>query len=78
MGKKKKVGSTGRLGAKYGRRVRVMLKKAEDKQKALYICPSCKKKSLKRVSAGIWQCRKCNTKLAGGAYSPKTGLLEVE
>ena len=78
MGKTKKVGSTGRLGPKYGRRIRVMLKKVEEKQKVLYVCPSCKKKSLKRLSAGIWQCKKCKTKLAGGAYSPKTGLIEVE
>ena len=78
MGKKKKVGPTGRLGVRYGRRVRVMLKDVEKNQKALYVCPSCKRKSLKRLSVGIWLCQKCNTKVAGGAYSPKTELIEVE
>lgn len=70
MGKTKKVGATGRFGARYGRRVKVMLKKIEKKQRASYVCPSCKRKSLKRISPGIWQCRKCNAKFAGGAYSP--------
>jgi len=78
MGKRKKVGSTGRLGARYGRRVRVMLKKVERGQKALYICPTCKKKSLKRISVGVWKCQKCDTKIAGGAYSPTTELIEAE
>jgi large subunit ribosomal protein L37Ae len=78
MGKKKKVGSTGRLGPKYGRKIRVRLKNIEQKHKVLYICPSCKKKALKRLSAGIWECKKCKTKIAGGAYSPQTRLTEVE
>lgn len=72
MGRTKKVGSTGRFGSRYGRRVKVMLEKIERKQRALYVCPSCKRKSLKRISAGIWRCKKCNAKFAGGAYSPTT------
>ncbi len=75
MGRTKKVGSTGRFGSRYGRRVKVMLEKIERKQRALYVCPSCKRKSLKRVSVGIWKCKKCNAKFAGGAYSPKTESL---
>jgi len=72
MGKTKKVGITGRFGPRYGRGVKVELEKIERRQKALYFCPSCKRKSLKRVSAGIWECKKCNAKIAGGAYSPTT------
>jgi large subunit ribosomal protein L37Ae len=68
----KKVGSTGRFGARYGRGVKVVVKKIEEKQKITYVCPSCKSKSLKRVSVGIWECSKCNAKFAGGAYSPTT------
>lgn len=68
----KKVGSTGRFGARYGRGLKVTVKKIEEKQRMIYVCPSCKKKSLKRQSAGIWVCGKCNAKFAGGAYSPTT------
>lgn len=74
----KKVGSTGRFGARYGRGVKVVVEKIERKQRMIYVCPSCKSKSLRRVSAGIWQCRKCEAKFAGGAYSPTTKLIVME
>jgi len=74
----KKVGSTGRFGARYGRGVKVAVEKIERKQRMIYVCPSCKRKSLRRVSAGIWQCRKCKAKFAGGAYSPRTELIVME
>jgi len=74
----KKVGSTGRFGARYGRGVKVVVEKIERKQRAVYVCPSCKRKSLKRVSAGIWVCGKCKAKFAGGAYSPTTELIVTE
>ena len=74
----KKVGSTGRFGARYGRGVKVTVKKIEEKQRMTYVCPSCKRKALKRLSAGIWICSKCKTKFAGGAYSPATELIVTE
>ena len=78
MTKTKKVGSTGRFGSRYGRRVKIMLKKVESKQKKMYICPSCKRKSVIRLSAGIWKCQKCNVKFAGGSYSLTTELITKE
>jgi len=75
MVRTKKVGSTGRFGPRYGRRVKVVLKKIEKKQKDLYICPTCKRKSLKRSSVGIWICKKCKAKFAGGAYTPTTEVI---
>ncbi len=74
----KKVGSTGRFGARYGRGVKVAVKKIEEKQRMVYACPSCKRKALKRASAGIWVCSKCKAKFSGGAYSPTTELIVME
>lgn len=33
-----------------------------------YACPSCSRISVKRVSAGVWKCAKCNAKYASGTY----------
>ena len=68
----KKVGSAGRLGARYGVRARTRLKNVELQQKMKHICPKCGYRSVKRTSTSIWECRKCNNKFAGGAYTPKT------
>tara|TARA_Y100000310_G_C20480220_1_gene714312 strand:+ start:633 stop:836 length:204 start_codon:yes stop_codon:yes gene_type:complete len=63
-----KKSSTKRFGARYGASVREKLEKVEKKQKAIYKCPYCHKKSVKRESAGIWQCKKCDKKFTGKAY----------
>ena len=68
MGKKKQ-GSTGRYGARYGGSIKQKLSKIEVKQKKVYTCPRCLKEKVKRISAGIWHCKKCDTKFAGRAYS---------
>jgi large subunit ribosomal protein L37Ae len=72
MVKTKKVGLTGKFGPRYGRGVKVTYEEIEKKQKLKYACPYCKRLNVKRVSAGIWQCMKCQKKFAGGAYSPTT------
>ena len=75
----KKVGPAGRLGSRYGVRARTQVRNVELVQKNKHICPSCGYKKVKRVSTGIWQCGKCKTKFAGGAYQPQTEAgLNVE
>ncbi|MBP2172275.1 50S ribosomal protein L37Ae [Methanococcus voltae] len=69
----KKVGSAGRFGPRYGRKLRVRLRNVEMKQKKAYKCPVCGFPKLKRAGTSIWVCSKCNAKLAGGAYTPETG-----
>ena len=68
----KKVGSAGRFQARYGVRARSRIRNVEILQKAKHDCPRCGNKTIKRVSTGIWQCKKCDAKFAGGAYLPRT------
>ncbi|MEE9406037.1 MAG: 50S ribosomal protein L37ae [Candidatus Aenigmarchaeota archaeon] len=68
MGRTKKVGSAGRFGARYGRKIRARIKNTETVKK--HDCPSCHKPGMKREAAGIWKCTKCSTKMAGKAYRP--------
>ncbi len=69
-GKKKKVGSAGRFGSRYGRRPKLRVSKIEKISKGTYECPSCHKNGLKRESFGIWKCKKCGKKITGGAFKP--------
>lgn len=71
MGKKKKVGSAGRYGPRYGKRLKKLVTDVEKTQKSRHICPKCKMRYVVRVSSGIWECKKCGAKFAGGAYNPK-------
>lgn len=40
-------------------------------------CPHCKKQALQRAASGIWQCKNCSNKVAGGAYEPDTGAQRM-
>lgn len=77
MSGSKKVGSAGRFGSRYGRKIRLLISNIEKKSRGTYECPHCLKRTLKRESAGIWVCRSCNKKFAGGAYSPVTSASKI-
>ncbi len=68
----KKVGSAGRFGARYGIRARKRIAGVEATQRMRHSCPQCNHRAVKRVSSGIWECRHCDLKFAGGAYRPFT------
>jgi large subunit ribosomal protein L37Ae len=69
--KTKKVGMTGRYGPRYGTKTKKVVLQIElTKTK---VCPYCERPALKRLAAGVWFCKKCKTKFAGGAYVPKSG-----
>ena len=70
MPRTKKVDISGRLGPRYGTKVRKLVLEVERKLRQSYRCPSCGAESVKRVSTSIWQCRRCGMKFAGAAYSP--------
>ena len=75
MGHTKVVGSAGRFGARYGSTLRRKVAMIEAKMRAPHRCPRCYTPGrLKRVSVGIWTCRKCGYTFAGGAWIPRTEL----
>lgn len=70
--KTKKLGRVARFKARYGKRIKDMVKKVEDEEFRLHTCPSCGFESVKRKASGIFECRKCGIAFAGGAYTPET------
>ncbi len=66
--KTKKTKSAGRFGARYGKTVKRKLVEVEIKQRKKQTCPICKKGTAKRLSKGIWQCKKCKKKFASDVY----------
>ncbi|MBU0958019.1 MAG: 50S ribosomal protein L37ae [Nanoarchaeota archaeon] len=66
----KKIKHAGRFGAGYGKRIRIKLNEVESKQRKKQECPLCKG-TLKREAQGIWKCKKCLKKIAGGTYTFK-------
>lgn len=74
----KELSSIKRFGARYGRTVKHKFALIEKMQRMFYKCPYCFKKKVKRISAGIWQCRKCGSKFAGKAYTLSKKKLTAE
>jgi len=66
--KTKKAKSSGRFGARYGKTPRAYLSAIEAKQKKKQRCPYCTKPGVKRMSKGLWHCRKCGKKFASDVY----------
>ncbi len=62
----KKITSRG-FGVRYGKTVREKYAGVESRQRKKQACPFCKK-TAKRMSKGIWQCKKCGKKFASHAY----------
>jgi len=75
--KGKVTGSAGRFGCRYGRFVRKRVAEIESISRALHRCPKCDMESVAREGTGIWGCKKCGYKFAGGAYQPQTPVMKV-
>ncbi|MEM0014062.1 MAG: 50S ribosomal protein L37ae [Zestosphaera sp.] len=73
MGRLKVSGISGRFGARYGSSLRKRWREIMSRRYGEVPCPFCRARVvMKRVSVGIWQCPKCGTVFAGGAYVPQT------
>jgi len=68
MAKTKKIKHAGRFSVRYGTKVKSAIRKIESLQRKKQECPFCKKKQVKRLSTGIWKCKKCGKKFASHAY----------
>ncbi|PKL63287.1 MAG: 50S ribosomal protein L37ae [Methanomicrobiales archaeon HGW-Methanomicrobiales-2] len=71
------VGSAGRMGPRYGRFIRKRINQIEQVSRASHPCPRCDQVAVKREGTGIWACRKCGFKFAGGSYVPETPAMRV-
>ena len=69
--------SAGRFGCRYGRFVRKRVADIEAVSRALHTCPKCDMLSVQRRGTGIWVCRKCGFKFAGGTYVPQTPAMKI-
>jgi len=74
MPRTRKAGPSGSLGPRYGTSVRKRYAAILREGKGRKACPICTYAKVRRLSVGIWACRKCGHIFAGGAYSPSTKL----
>jgi len=77
MGRTKKVGPAGSLGARYGATLRKRWARIVSIMRTPHKCPRCQTKAVRRVSVGVWRCRKCGLVFAGGAYVPYTKTGDI-
>jgi len=67
-----------RFGARYGRKLREKVAEIDHESRRKHVCPYCSRIAVKRVAAGIWECRKCNKKFTGRAYTISKKILVTE
>ena len=67
----------GGLGVRYGRTLRKRYTEIKRTLKVKHYCQKCGRMSVKRVSIGIWKCRKCGFTFTGGAYSPTSKVGDM-
>ena len=65
----KKVGNTGWMGPRYGIRIRRRVLEIDRSREGAAACPRCSTVTLERVASGVFECRRCGTRFASGAYT---------
>ncbi len=64
----KKVGNTGWMGPRYGIRLRRRVLDLDRARGPSAACPRCSTVTVDRVASGVFECRRCGTRFASGAY----------
>lgn len=68
-----------RYGARYGPRIKNKVVEIELSSRGWHKCPYCSREQVKRVVAGIFECRKCDKRFTGKAYMPvKKAIIKAE
>ncbi len=75
--KTKLAGAAGRFGVRYGQSARRKIADVESRQRKKQVCPFCEGRA-KRLSKGIWLCKKCKRKFASHAYYLEAGAIKVK
>jgi large subunit ribosomal protein L37Ae len=70
--KKRRTGSAGRFGARYGRISRRRVAEIEEEMHDDHVCPECGEARVDRKGTGIWECSRCGYRFTGGTYRPET------
>jgi large subunit ribosomal protein L37Ae len=65
----KKAGSTGNMGPRYGIRIRRRVLEIDRVRTRASPCPRCSTVTVYRVASGVYECRRCGTRFASGAYA---------
>lgn len=68
MAKTDKLKSTKRFGARYGPRGKIKLDKIERVQRSNQKCPYCNYVKVRKVTLGVWNCKKCGATFTSRAY----------
>ena len=76
----KKVGNTGWMGPRYGIRIRRRVLAIDRERQRAAACPRCSTVTVFRVASGVFECRRCKTRFASGAYvfSPPPPITRAE
>jgi len=75
--KTRKVGQAGSFGPRYGTVTRKRYAEIVSGLRKYSECPQCHVLAVRREAVGIWYCKKCGYRFAGGAYMAQTKLGEV-
>jgi large subunit ribosomal protein L37Ae len=74
MPRMRKTGLGGGLATRYGTAPRRRYIDILTRMRRPHECPQCQTRAARRLSVGLWECRRCGFQFAGGAYAPFTKI----